>query len=45
MPVDNILVKGIAGANVRRELVTLELDTDQGITGIGLTLFGFFIFK
>jgi L-alanine-DL-glutamate epimerase-like enolase superfamily enzyme len=39
-PDDNILVKGIAGANVTRELVTLELDTDQGITGIGLTLFG-----
>src|SRR5215207_9296021 len=39
-PANNILVEGIAGSHITRELVTLELDTDQAITGIGLTLFG-----
>ncbi len=39
-PTDNPLVEGISQGNETRDFVTLELDTDEGIQGIGLTLFG-----
>ena len=38
-PADNPLVVGISQPG-HREFVTLELDTDDGIQGIGLTFFG-----
>ncbi|GIX49743.1 MAG: mandelate racemase [Candidatus Tectimicrobiota bacterium] len=39
-PADNPLVVGLPVGNATREFVTLELETDQGLTGIGLTFFG-----
>ena len=38
-PADNPLVVGVPQEGTR-EFVTLELDTDQGLQGIGLTFFG-----
>jgi L-talarate/galactarate dehydratase len=39
-PADNPLVVGLPAPTETREFVTLELGTDQGLTGIGLTFFG-----
>ena len=39
-PADNPLVVGIDTGNATRDFVTLELGTDQGLVGIGLTFFG-----
>ncbi len=39
-PADNPLVVGIPVGEATREFVTLELGTDEGIEGIGLTFFG-----
>src|SRR5213080_1375060 len=39
-PADNPLVVGLPAPSDTREFVTLELGTDQGLTGIGLTFFG-----
>ena len=39
-PADNPLVVGLPAPKDTREFVTLELDTDQGLVGIGLTFFG-----
>jgi L-talarate/galactarate dehydratase len=39
-PADNPLVVGIPVGNATREFVTLELGTDAGVEGIGLTFFG-----
>lgn len=39
-PADNPLVVGLPVPSGRREFVTLELGTDQGLTGCGLTFFG-----
>jgi L-talarate/galactarate dehydratase len=39
-PADNPLAVGIPVGNATREFVTLELGTDAGIEGIGLTFFG-----
>jgi L-talarate/galactarate dehydratase len=39
-PADNPLVIGLPAPTDTREFVTLELGTDQGLTGIGLTFFG-----
>jgi L-talarate/galactarate dehydratase len=39
-PADNPLVVGLPSGNDTREFVTVELDTDEGIEGIGLTFFG-----
>jgi L-alanine-DL-glutamate epimerase-like enolase superfamily enzyme len=39
-PADNPLVVGIPVGNATREFVTLELGTDAGIEGIGITFFG-----
>jgi L-talarate/galactarate dehydratase len=39
-PADNPLVVGIDIGNATRDFVTLELGTDQGLVGIGLTFFG-----
>ena len=39
-PADNPLVVGIPVGNATREFVTLELGTDAGLEGIGLTFFG-----
>lgn len=39
-PADNRLAPGVPVGNATREFVTLELQTDQGIAGIGITLFG-----
>jgi L-alanine-DL-glutamate epimerase-like enolase superfamily enzyme len=39
-PADNPLVVGIDFGNATREFVTLELGTDQGLIGVGLTFFG-----
>ncbi len=39
-PADSHLVVGVDVGNATREFVTLELDTDEGIQGIGLTFFG-----
>jgi L-alanine-DL-glutamate epimerase-like enolase superfamily enzyme len=39
-PADNPLVVGLPAATDTREFVTLELGTDQGLVGIGLTFFG-----
>jgi L-alanine-DL-glutamate epimerase-like enolase superfamily enzyme len=37
---DNPLVVGLPAPTDTREFVTLELGTDQGLVGIGLTFFG-----
>jgi L-alanine-DL-glutamate epimerase-like enolase superfamily enzyme len=39
-PADNPLVVGLPPTTETREFVTLELGTDEGIEGIGLTFFG-----
>src|ERR671923_3059715 len=39
-PADNPLVVGLPPGNETREFVTVELSTDEGIEGIGLTFFG-----
>jgi len=39
-PAGNPLVVGIPVGNARREFVTLELGTDAGVEGVGLTFFG-----
>jgi L-alanine-DL-glutamate epimerase-like enolase superfamily enzyme len=39
-PADNPLVVGLPPSGDRREFVTVELGTDEGIEGIGLTFFG-----
>src|SRR5882672_7861408 len=39
-PADNPLVVGLPAPTDTREFVTLELGTDQGLIGIGLTFFG-----
>src|SRR5215510_12264879 len=39
-PADSPLVVGIPVGNATREFVTLELGTDEGVEGIGLTFFG-----
>jgi L-talarate/galactarate dehydratase len=39
-PADNPLVVGLPPSNETREFVTVELGTDEGIEGIGLTFFG-----
>ena len=39
-PADNPLVVGIDVGSATRDFVTLELGTDQGLVGIGLTVFG-----
>jgi L-alanine-DL-glutamate epimerase-like enolase superfamily enzyme len=39
-PADNPLVVGLPAATDTREFVTLELGTDQGLVGLGLTFFG-----
>src|SRR4029450_149913 len=39
-PADNPLVVGLPAPKDTREFVTLELGTDQGVVGIGLTLCG-----
>jgi L-talarate/galactarate dehydratase len=40
IPIGNLLVEEIPNGNMTREFVTLEISTDQGITGIGITCFG-----
>jgi len=39
-PADNPLVVGLPTPTDTREFVTLELGTDQGLVGVGLTFFG-----
>ena len=39
-PADNALVVGLPAPTDTREFVTLELGTDQGLVGLGLTFFG-----
>ena len=39
-PADNPLVVGLPAPTDTREFVTLELGTDQGLVGIGLSFFG-----
>ena len=39
-PADNPLVVGLPAPTDTREFVLLELGTDQGLVGIGLTFFG-----
>jgi L-alanine-DL-glutamate epimerase-like enolase superfamily enzyme len=39
-PADNPLVVGLTAPTDTREFVTLELGTDQGLVGVGLTFFG-----
>src|SRR5262245_66269929 len=39
-PADNPLVVGLPAPADTREFVLLELGTDQGLVGIGLTFFG-----
>ena len=39
-PADNPLVVGLPETNETREFVTLELGTDEGLVGIGVTFFG-----
>ena len=39
-PADNPLVVGIDVGDATRDFVTLELGTDQGLVGVGLTFFG-----
>ena len=36
-PADNPLVVGLPAPTETREFVTLELGTDQGLVGVGLT--------
>jgi L-alanine-DL-glutamate epimerase-like enolase superfamily enzyme len=40
MPADNPLVVGLPAPTDTREFVILELGTDQGLVGLGLTFFG-----
>src|SRR5438045_3008139 len=40
LPAPNPLVVGLPGTTETREFVTLELGTDQGLVGIGITFFG-----
>jgi L-alanine-DL-glutamate epimerase-like enolase superfamily enzyme len=39
-PADNPLVVGLPTRNETREFVTLDLETDAGLVGLGLTFFG-----
>ena len=39
-PADNPLVTGVPVGHATREFVTLEVETDDGIQGIGVTFFG-----
>ncbi|MBV9326548.1 MAG: mandelate racemase/muconate lactonizing enzyme family protein [Chloroflexi bacterium] len=39
-PADNPLVVGLPARNDTREFVTLELQTDTGVVGLGMTFFG-----
>jgi len=39
-PADNPLVVGLPAPTDTREFVTLELGTDQGLSGVGVTFFG-----
>src|SRR3989442_11415856 len=39
-PADNPLVIGLPAPTDTREFVTLELGTDQGLIGVGVTFFG-----
>ena len=39
-PADNPLVVGLPAPTDTREFVTLELGTDQGLVGLGVTFFG-----
>ncbi len=39
-PADNPLVVGLPAPSDTREFVTLELGTDEGLVGVGLTFFG-----
>src|ERR671922_929887 len=39
-PADNPLVVGLPAPTDARDFVTLELGTDQGLVGVGLTFFG-----
>src|ERR671923_746314 len=39
-PADNPLVVGLPAPTDTREFVTLELGTDEGLTGVGVTFFG-----
>jgi len=39
-PADNPLVVGLPAPTDTREFVTVELGTDQGLTGVGVTFFG-----
>ena len=39
-PAENPLVVGLPAPTETREFVTLELGTDQGLVGVGLTFFG-----
>ena len=39
-PADNPLVVGLPTRNDTREFVTLELQTDEGLVGVGVTFFG-----
>jgi L-alanine-DL-glutamate epimerase-like enolase superfamily enzyme len=39
-PADNPLVVGLPERNDTREFVTLELQTDEGVVGVGITFFG-----
>jgi L-alanine-DL-glutamate epimerase-like enolase superfamily enzyme len=39
-PADNPLIVGLPAPTDTREFVTLELGTDQGLVGLGLTFFG-----
>ena len=39
-PADNPLVVGVPVGGATRDFITLELDTNEGIQGIGLTFFG-----
>jgi L-talarate/galactarate dehydratase len=39
-PADNPLVVGLPTRNDTREFVTLDLETDSGLVGLGLTFFG-----
>jgi L-alanine-DL-glutamate epimerase-like enolase superfamily enzyme len=39
-PADNPLVVGLPTGDETREFITLELSTDEGLVGVGLTFFG-----
>ena len=43
-PADHPLVTGIPTGDATREFVTLELGTDEGVEGIGLTFFGWALY-